>query len=104
MTFGDAVGVVAGMLTTAAFVPQVLKTWRDRSTADLSLAMYLAFCCGVLLWLVYGLMLDAWPVVMANAATLVLAGTILVIKLQQVAAEKKSPPPAAGGRGRDTKQ
>jgi len=104
MTSVDAVGLAAGMLTTVAFVPQVMKTWRERSTGDLSLAMYLAFCCGVLLWLVYGLMLDAWPVVLANGATLVLAGTVLAIKLRHVAAAKKTPPSAVSGRGRDVKE
>jgi len=101
MTGADVIGMVAGSLTTVAFLPQVVKTWRGGSTGDLSLAMYLAFCCGVALWLVYGLLLDAWPVVVANAATLVLAGIVLAIKLRHVMGEKK-PSPAEGGRGLET--
>lgn len=77
----DAVGTVAGILTTASFLPQVIKSWRSRSTADLSLTMFLAFSLGVALWLVYGVMVEAWPVIAANSITLVLAGLILGMKL-----------------------
>lgn len=77
----DLVGTAAGILTTAAFIPQVVKTWRTRQTRDISLAMWLAFCAGVALWLVYGIMLMAWPVILANLPTLGLAGTILAIKI-----------------------
>jgi len=75
------VGTVAGTLTTVAFVPQVIKTWRSRSTRDISLAMWLAFTLGVALWLVYGLMAESWPILIANAITLLLAGSVLRIKL-----------------------
>ncbi|MGE5547582.1 MAG: SemiSWEET family sugar transporter [Solirubrobacterales bacterium] len=80
-TLIDVIGTLAGTLTTVAFVPQVVKTWRTRSTRDISLAMWLSFWVGVALWLVYGLMLDAWPVVIANLFTLVLAGIVLAVKL-----------------------
>ncbi|MEO5338077.1 MAG: SemiSWEET transporter [Magnetospirillum sp. WYHS-4] len=74
-------GVVAGTLTTAAFVPQVVRTWRTRSTRDISLGMFSAFTAGVALWLVYGIFLDEMPIILSNAVTLVLAGIILVFKL-----------------------
>jgi len=77
----NLVGTVAGTLTTVAFVPQVIKTWRSRSTRDISLAMWLAFTLGVALWLVYGLMAESWPILIANAITLLLAGSVLRIKL-----------------------
>lgn len=77
----DLVGGVAGGLTTVAFVPQVVKTLRTRQTRDISAAMWLLFCAGVGLWLVYGLLLGAWPVIVANAATLLLAGMVLAVKL-----------------------
>jgi MtN3 and saliva related transmembrane protein len=77
----DLVGSVAACLTTLAFVPQVVKTLKTRHTRDISLAMWVLFCLGVALWLVYGLLLVAWPIIFANAATLVLAGTVLGIKL-----------------------
>ncbi len=79
----DAVGALAGLLTTVAFLPQVIKTWKSRSAADLSLGMFAILCAGVALWLLYGLLLGAWPVILANAATLLLAGAILAMKLMR---------------------
>jgi MtN3 and saliva related transmembrane protein len=78
----EVLGLVAGTLTTLAFVPQVLQVWRTRSTRDISLTMFGLFCVGVLLWLLYGLWVSALPVVVANGATLLLASAILVAKLK----------------------
>ncbi len=78
----DSIGLVAGFLTTIAFVPQVLKIWRTRSARDISLPMYVAFTIGVALWLCYGLMTDALPVVLANVVTLALACTVILMKLR----------------------
>ena len=83
----DLLGAAAGLLTTAAFVPQVVKTLRSGQTRDISLAMWLSLCVGVALWLVYGIMLGAWPIIAANGPTLILAGTILVIKLRNMSKE-----------------
>jgi MtN3 and saliva related transmembrane protein len=80
----DLLGTAAGILTTASFVPQVIKTLRSGQTRDISLAMWLSFCLGVTLWLVYGIMLGAWPIIAANVPTLGLAGTILVVKLRNL--------------------
>lgn len=77
----SAVGSAAALLTTLAFVPQVVKTLRTRSTRDISLSMWAMFSAGVALWLAYGLMLGAWPVIAANAATLLLALTVLAVKV-----------------------
>ncbi|MGE5506478.1 MAG: SemiSWEET transporter [Actinomycetota bacterium] len=79
--YADVIGAVAGALTTVAFVPQVVKTLRTRQTRDISLSMWLLFWLGVALWLVYGLILVAWPLIAANLLTLVLAGIVLGIKL-----------------------
>jgi len=78
--WGELVGSLAAMLTTLSFVPQVWHTWRTRDVSGISLAMYGAFTLGVALWLVYGLWLGAWPIVVANAITLALAAAILVMK------------------------
>jgi len=75
-------GFAAGTLTTAAFVPQVLKTWRTRSTEDISLGMFAVFAMGVSLWLVYGIYVDSLPIVLANGITLALAGAMVVFKLR----------------------
>ena len=76
------VGFMAAILTTFAFVPQVVKVWRTRSTSGISLGMYSLFTLGVSLWLVYGILIHAWPVILANSVTLVLAGSVLVMKLR----------------------
>jgi MtN3 and saliva related transmembrane protein len=81
VNFSETVGSLAALFTTLAFVPQVVKTLRTRQTRDISLSMWSLFCIGVALWLVYGLLLGAWPVILANAATLLLAGIILAVKL-----------------------
>lgn len=74
-------GMLAGILTTVAFLPQVIKTWKSRSAKDLSLGMFSIFCTGVLLWLVYGLLENDLPIILANSVTLVLALTLLAFKL-----------------------
>jgi MtN3 and saliva related transmembrane protein len=81
-TFIEAIGLVAGLLTTISFIPQARHAWRTRSTKDISLAMYLAFTCGVLLWLIYGILIGSLSVVLANAVTLALALFILVLKVR----------------------
>jgi len=81
-TFHDIVGYAAGFLATAAFVPQVAKTFKERSARDISLGMYVLFCAGVGLWLVYGLLIASWPVIISNFVTLVLSGAVLVMKLR----------------------
>jgi MtN3 and saliva related transmembrane protein len=78
----ELVGLAAAFLTTLAFLPQVLHTIRTRSTHDISLRMYSLFTLGVFLWLIYGLILRDVPIIGANAVTLLLSGTVLVLKLR----------------------
>ncbi len=78
----DWIGSIAATLTTVSFIPQVLKVWRTRHTHDISLGMYTFFTCGVAFWLVYGLMLGSWPIIIANIITLLLAGAVLIMKLR----------------------
>jgi len=73
-------GFAAGTLTTFSFVPQVHKAWRSKHCEDLSLGMLLAFGTGVLLWLIYGLLLWASPIIWANAITLALIVVLLFLK------------------------
>jgi MtN3 and saliva related transmembrane protein len=82
MDISTLLGLSAGSLTTLAFVPQVLKTWRSKSGEDISLGMFLLFSTGVLLWLIYGILIDALPVILANAVTLLLSLTVLLLKLR----------------------
>ena len=80
--FTNIVGFIAAIFTTFAFVPQVIKVWRTRSTADISLGMYSLFTLGVAFWLAYGILLNAWPIILANIVTLLLAGAVLVMKVK----------------------
>lgn len=78
----DMVGIVAATLTTVAFIPQAVKTWRSRHARDLSLGMFSLFTAGVLCWLLYGVLIGSWPIIIANAVTAGLAGSILFFKLR----------------------
>ena len=78
----DTIGSVAAALTTLSFVPQAWKTFKTRDVSGISLGMYAAFTLGVALWLIYGLLIGAWPVIIANVITLVLALAILWMKLR----------------------
>lgn len=75
-------GFAAATCTTAAFLPQVLRTVRTRDTAGISLWMYLIFSTGIVLWLAYGLAIGDWPIIVANTATLLLSLPILALKLR----------------------
>ena len=74
-------GYPAAILTTVAFVPQALHSWRTRELSGISLPMYALFTLGVALWLGYGLAIGSFPVIAANAVTLVLASLVLWLKI-----------------------
>ncbi|MGD0144623.1 MAG: SemiSWEET transporter [Rhizomicrobium sp.] len=82
MGYVTAIGLGAAFCTTIAFLPQTIKTWRTRSTKDISLGMFLTFSIGIALWLLYGLLLHDIPLIAANAITLVLALIILGFKIR----------------------
>ena len=82
MPDSDLIGYCAAFLTTCSFAPQAWLTFRTRDVRGISLGMYSVFAVGVALWLAYGLMLHAWPIVAANAVTLALALAILAMKLR----------------------
>lgn len=82
MDYIEILGLVAATLTTAAFVPQVYKTWQEKSTKDISLTMYLVMFVGVMLWGIYGMLIESFPVTLANALTALLLFIMLVLKLR----------------------
>lgn len=82
MNVTELIGYGAAVLTTLAFFPQALHTWRLRSGRGISLGMYAIFTAGVALWLVYGLLLGAWPIILANLITLLLALSIIVMAIR----------------------
>jgi len=76
------IGALAALCTTIAFIPQMLHTMRTRDTRSISLPMYLVFTFGIVLWLIYGILIMKWPIIIANIVTLGLSGTILTMKLR----------------------
>ena len=79
------IGYSAAFLTTVAFLPQAIWSWKTRDLSGISLGMYSLFTAGVGLWLVYGLVLEKWPLILANAMTFALALSILMLKLRHTA-------------------
>lgn len=75
-------GLVAGVLTTIAYLPQLIKTWQSKSADDLSWSMLIILCAGIILWLVYGFCVRDIPIVAANIVTFFLASIILVLKIR----------------------
>ena len=82
----DATGLVAALLTTFAFLPQVIQTWRSRSTAGLNLPMLVVLAVGIALWLAYGIGTGQVPVILANGVTLLLVSVLLGLKLRDLRA------------------
>jgi MtN3 and saliva related transmembrane protein len=82
MDYITALGLAAATLTVIAFFPQLMKTWKTKSTKDISLGMFSAFCVGVLLWFVYGISISDLPVTIANLLTFIQALIILMFKLK----------------------
>jgi MtN3 and saliva related transmembrane protein len=93
MNLTDVIGYCAATLTTLSFLPQVIQALRTKDLRSISLSMYIAFCAGITLWLVYGLMLHAWPIVIANIFTLALSGMVLTLKIKQILLNKRSARP-----------
>ena len=92
MTLTDLIGTLAATLTTVSFVPQAWLSFKTHDVSGVSLLMYSAFTVGVALWLAYGLLLDSWPMVIANSITLVLAVMILGMKLRYEHARQPAKP------------
>lgn len=82
MPYGiDLIGLSAGMLTTLAFLPQVIKVIKTHSVKDISVTMYMIFCLGLILWIIYGIYLESLPIIIAKTITLILAAAILIMKI-----------------------
>ena len=79
--FKNNLGYFAGILTTIAFIPQVVKVWTSKSTSDISLIMFVVFTSGVLLWFIYGIFINDYALVITNLITFSLSLSILVAKI-----------------------
>ncbi len=78
----EIIGTIAAIFTTAAYIPQTVKVFREKNTKSLSLGMYSMITSGIALWLVYGFMIESISLILANGITLVLAGAILFMKIR----------------------
>tara|TARA_Y100000310_G_C20681425_1_gene816176 strand:- start:930 stop:1196 length:267 start_codon:yes stop_codon:yes gene_type:complete len=75
-------GFVAATLTISAFLPQVIKAWKTKSTKDVSLLMFSTLIVGNVLWLVYGILIGSLPIVITNILIFIFASTILILKIK----------------------
>jgi len=82
-------GTIAGLCSTASFMPQVLKTLREGDTEAISLKMYLVTVTAFALWIGYGIMIGSWPIMIFNTLSLILSGCILVMKIRNLRREKR---------------
>lgn len=100
ITSTDVVGSLAAGLTTISFLPQAWLSFRTRDVSGVSLGMYSLFTIGIACWLAYGLLLRAWPIVVANSITLVLALAILAMRLAygRAAGQRRSQSETTAGR------
>ena len=78
----EIIGYIAAFCTTISFLPQAVRVIKTKHTKDLSLLMYSIFNVGLILWLIYGIAIVAWPIIVANAITIVLTLTILYLKIK----------------------
>ena len=78
----EIVGYSAAALTTASFLPQLIKAWKTKETKSLSLSMLCLLILGLGLWLTYGILTQAYPVIAANGVTIVMVGVVLALKLR----------------------
>lgn len=81
--YTDFIGAAAATLTTLAFIPQAYHSYKTRDLSGISLPMYTVFTAGVAMWLIYGLLLDNMPMIVANVITVALSAMILVLKIKE---------------------
>ena len=80
MNYAELIGFAAAISTTMAFLPQAIKTWKTRHTKDLSLGLFTLIAVGTFLWLVYGILINSMPIILANIITFILVSAILIFK------------------------
>lgn len=82
MEITTIIGSVGGVLTTLSALPQAIKSWKEKSVKDISLYMYIILCVGILLWLIYGLLIHDYVVIIANGVSLMINVFILALKIK----------------------
>lgn len=84
LEINNIIGYASAFFTTTAFVPQAYKSWKTRDLSGISLPMYSMFTLGVAGWLIYGLVINSLPVIVANAITFILSAVVLSLKIGQI--------------------
>ena len=79
----ESIGILAAILTTSAFIPQVYKIYNEKKAQGVSLTMYLIMFVGVLLWLVYGVLIGSIAIIIANSVTAILQLFVIIFKLKK---------------------
>lgn len=82
MEFVNLLGFVAGTLTTISLLPQLIQTWRTKSARDISLEMFCILAAGILLWIIYGIRIRAYPIIICNSVALAFIAAIIVLKIK----------------------
>ena len=82
MSGAEILGYAAGAVTAFTFMPQVIKTWRDKSARDISLSMFLIAFINEIMWLVYGFMIDNFVIILTNAVMLLMSGIMIALKMK----------------------
>lgn len=85
----DIIGFLAAFCTTIAYLPQAIKAFKTRKTEDISSLMYVIMLTGLTLWLIYGVLLNNYPIIIANIATILLASSVLILKIKTEKTSKK---------------
>jgi len=82
MSGAEILGYAAGAVTAFTFMPQLIKTWRDKSARDISLSMFLIAFINEIMWLVYGFMIDNFVIILTNAVMLLMSGIMIALKMK----------------------
>lgn len=82
MSAADILGYAAGALTAFTFLPQVLKTWKEKSAKDVSLYMFIIAFVNEIMWLIYGVMIHNWVIILTNAVMLAMSGIMIMLKMK----------------------
>jgi len=78
----DILGYAAGAITSLTFLPQVIKTWKERSAKDVSLLMFIIAAINEVMWIIYGVLLDNWVIILTNSIVLAMSLTMISLKLR----------------------
>lgn len=82
MTAADILGYAAGAVTAFTFLPQVIKTWKEKSAKDVSLYMFIIAFVNEIMWLVYGILIDNWVIIVTNAIMLIMSSVMILLKMK----------------------